>query len=480
MVRNTLMPQMQLYDAPSGPNVGNFINPLMAGLKRGDDMRQQEFANERALALEARQGEQLNLAKNADTRAGDAQRMAKERAEVERLGKLAQVIADDPNDATASQRWQGVIQSNPQMGELLQKYGVNLNDHRTGANFLMAQVGSYMSPAQKELEKLKTDATRAQVGKLNAEAKALGQKDLVSELIMSQLRGGAAEPQSAAPGPIRPQSFNMPPGQDPNLIPVQSAAPATQQQQQQPDMIDTPYGRMTRDKARTVAGAMLLSPQYAQAGKALLDAAAAGASNLGKEAGNENDKKEMAALEGLQRVRQIASGFKPEWLTYENKAKQYGVSWADSFELTRKKLPPELVKDHVEYTMFKRDAISNLTQGIKDATGAAMGVQEEVRIRAGLPDPEKDNPTAFEAKIKGVAREYTLTIARTQYLRRNGFQGDGNAAALKLPVGQFSQMIQQRTNQLQQQIRQQNPQANPAQIQQAVKQGLQTEFGLGI
>ena len=85
MVRNTLMPQMQLYDAPSGPNVGNFINPLMAGLKRGDDMRQQEFANERALALEARQGEQLNLAKDANTRAGQAHNLEQQKAKVQSI-----------------------------------------------------------------------------------------------------------------------------------------------------------------------------------------------------------------------------------------------------------------------------------------------------------------------------------------------------------------------------------------------------------
>lgn len=162
MARNALMPQMQMYEAPAGPNISTLINPLMQGIQRGDTLRQQGFQNERALTAEARQGEQLQLAKNADARAGEAQRMAKERAEVERLGKLAQVIHDDPNDATASQRWQGVIQGNPQMGELLQKYGVNPRDHRTGAKFLMAEVGAYKSSAEQEMERLKMGVLRNQ------------------------------------------------------------------------------------------------------------------------------------------------------------------------------------------------------------------------------------------------------------------------------------------------------------------------------
>jgi hypothetical protein len=293
--------------------------------------------------------------------------------------------------------------------------------------------------------------------------------DPIMQSIAEKLRGNA----QPAPSPIRPQSYNSQEGA-PGVVLTQAGG----QPQQTPPMVNIPgMGQMPKDQAETLGLGLALKGK-GDAGKMVMDGI--NADRLGKEAANENDKKALAAVEGLQRIRTIASGFKPEWLTYENKAKQYGISWADSFEATRKKIPPDMLKDHVEYTMFKRDAISNLTQGIKDATGAAMGIQEEARIRAGLPDPEKDGPTAFEAKFKGAAREYGLTIARTQYLRRNGFQGDGNAAAMALPIGQFSQMIQQRTNQLQQQILQQNPQADPAQIQQAVKQGLQAEFGLGI
>jgi hypothetical protein len=163
MARNALIPALLPFQLPTGPDAGNFLNPLMAGIQRADRLSQQAVENNQ-------NQERLGLAKNADARAGEAQRMARERAEVERLGKLAQVINDDPNDVTASQRWQGVIQGNPQMGGLLQKYGVDPRDHRTGAKFLMAEVGSYKSQSDLETERLKRDQTRAQTEVSRAQA----------------------------------------------------------------------------------------------------------------------------------------------------------------------------------------------------------------------------------------------------------------------------------------------------------------------
>ena len=43
------------------------------------------------------------------------------------------------------------------------------------------------------------------------------------------------------------------------------------------------------------------------------------------------------------------------------------------------------------------------------------------RIRKGMPDPQKDGPTQFTAKLNGTVRALEMSAARTQYLRRNGF-----------------------------------------------------------
>lgn len=170
MVRNPLMPQMQLYEATAGPDVNTFINPLMAGIKRGDDLRQQEFQNKRATMLEGRQNEQLQLAKDANTRAGETQRMAQEKIQVDRMGAFSQSVHDDANDATAVPRWNSFLTSNPDVGTLLQKYGVDPTDHRTGAKFLMGQAGTYMSPAQKEMEAAKLAQLKAQTANIGADS----------------------------------------------------------------------------------------------------------------------------------------------------------------------------------------------------------------------------------------------------------------------------------------------------------------------
>lgn len=216
MARNSLMPQMQLYDAPQAPSVAGFTNPLMQGLQTYRQGMQQQFEGDRALVAERRQGEQLKLAQNADSRAGEAQRMAKERAEVERLGKLAQVISDDPNDATASQRWQGILQGNPQMGELLQKYNVDPRDHRTGAKFLMAEVGSYMSPAQKEMEQAKLAQVKAQTANIGADSYTGIEGGILNK------KTGQVEPLPAGVGGTK-TSLNPIWGQDAqgNLVPMQ-------------------------------------------------------------------------------------------------------------------------------------------------------------------------------------------------------------------------------------------------------------------
>lgn len=181
MARNALIPQLQPFELPAGPNIAALTNPLMAGFERADKLRQQSFQNDRALTAESQNERRLGMAEKQFS-------SDQERREVERLGKLAQVINDDPNDATASQRWQSVLQGNPQMGSLLQKYGVDPNDHRTGAKFLAAEVGAYLSPAQKEMEAAKLAQIKAQTANIGADSYAAGDGFIYNK------RTGAVQP----------------------------------------------------------------------------------------------------------------------------------------------------------------------------------------------------------------------------------------------------------------------------------------------
>lgn len=63
-------------------------------------------------------------------------------------------------------------------------------------------------------------------------------------------------------------------------------------------------------------------------------------------------------------------------------------------------MKPEDRQKLADYTSFKQNATNNLSEYIKYITGAAMGIQEEGRIRKGMPDPEKDSPAQFEAKMR--------------------------------------------------------------------------------
>jgi hypothetical protein len=334
-----------------------------------------------------------------------------------------------------------------------------------------------------------------------------GPKDALDELIARYARGvnGPAPqgaPAQAGQPQIQPQSYNggppamspMPasaPGNmtpmsagDPNLIRV--SEPAAQPQPQaapQNGQVRVPvFGTMPKGNAEDMAMFLALK---GKGDAAKMIAERANPNGLGKEAGNENDKRELAATESLSRLKEIGRNFKDEFLTYEGVAKQRGIGFLDSFETVRGKLPPDLLKSHIAFQQFRMNGVNFLTEAIKNATGAAMGVQEEPRIRSGAPDPEKDGPTAFKAKFDATVDYLAATVARTRYLRKNGFngqpwQGDGNAAAAALPVDHFKRLIDSDGEAVMRQLRQQNPTAPEQAIKGAVKQYLNQKYEIDL
>lgn len=194
MARNALIPSMQLYDAPQGPNVGNLINPLMAGFQRGDKLRQEGFQNERALTAEARQGEQLQLQRNADNRAS-------ERVRIERLGKMAEVVDGITEPTQRAAAWQRLRQGFPGFDESFSKYS-DPNDHVNGPKYLMAEVGSYMSPAQKEMESAKLAQLKAQTKNIGADSYTAGDGFVLNKRTgeVQPMPEGVIKPSKPPPG----------------------------------------------------------------------------------------------------------------------------------------------------------------------------------------------------------------------------------------------------------------------------------------
>ena len=173
---------------------------------------------------------------------------------------------------------------------------------------------------------------------------------------------------------VRPIA-DMQPGQTPMAPPT----PA-------PNTIKTPFGEMTPERAHQMAGLLALRGK-GEAAK-LIEKQIEQA-NLGKHTQDKIGEKALNTAELSARLDGIAAKFKPEYQTLDMQAKMYGVSWMDAIGPLRGKLAPELRKQFEEYTAYKQEATDNLSRYIQEITGAAVGVQEEKRIRAGMPDPEK-------------------------------------------------------------------------------------------
>ncbi len=144
-------------------------------------------------------------------------------------------------------------------------------------------------------------------------------------------------------------------------------------------------------------------------------------------------------------------------------------------------LNPQDKADLTQYSQFRQAAWHNLNRVLKDLSGTAVTGNELERQLNDLPNPgsgifDGDSPTQFEAKMNGATAYVSSAIARSRYLRNQGFQGkpwDAGVAVEDMPA-----IINQRGAQIEQQIRQTVPKATPMQLQQAVQNRLHQEFGI--
>jgi hypothetical protein len=157
----------------------------------------------------------------------------------------------------------------------------------------------------------------------------------------------------------------------------------------------------------------------------------------------------------------------------------------DSFEATRGSISPQDAKQLEEYTAFKQDATNNLSEYIKFVTGAAMGIQEEGRIRKGMPDPEKDSPRQFASKLNSSVQQTKLALARYNFLKRNGYDETTISNLAKQdglsrlqPIEGMQGIINQRLDQAAKQIKQQNPSIDDMSLKQEIRRIQKQEFGI--
>lgn len=421
------------------------------GLQREQmDMQKSQFA-----ANQKRQAEQDHYAK------------------IKRGGEMANAILNLPdNDPAKPQAWQ----------RYLQQYGDGNHspeelDFRTGPKIAAAQAGMFQDQLARQAKELQVQGAQNALSMApldrrykEAQIKSLEQKDVFNEALAGLLKPEA--PQAPAGPTVQPQSFN---GQAPQTGLIQVAdgqAPAAQPQQ--PEMVDTPMGRMTAERAKRLGMALALGGK-GDAGKLLTDAANGG--GLSKVAENQNDKEEIAASNSIATLNNIKQSYDAKYLNIPNRFNLWGKGLAAKFG----QLNPKDQADLQGYAQFRQSAWHNLNRILKDLSGTAVTENEMQRQLLDQPNPgqgifDGDSPPEFAAKLKGAMAFTHSAVARSRYLRTKGFTGkpwESGVAVEDMPG-----IINQRGQELEQQLRQSNPQADPMQLQDAVKNRIKQEFGI--
>lgn len=130
------------------------------------------------------------------------------------------------------------------------------------------------------------------------------------------------------------------------------------------------------------------------------------------------EKSILDSQDGLGRLRAIQASFDPRFLTIGGKIEGFLTSVKD--KLSPESLTTEQKEFLEDYTVFTQDAIENLNRYIKEITGAQMSEPEAERLSKGIPNPEKDSPTQFKAKMDNSMRQLVLGRARAIHARKQG------------------------------------------------------------
>lgn len=175
----------------------------------------------------------------------------------------------------------------------------------------------------------------------------------------------------------------------------------------------------------------------------------------------------------LSLYNQIEAQFKPEYLQPAFRA---GQAWSSLKERAGKDLSAQDVETLRDFSQFRQNSINNLSQTIKDLTGAAMGIQEADRIMAGMPNAgtglfDGDSPTQFKAKLDNVTKQMRNVEARNAYILRKGL------SFKDIPLDNVPKLINDRASELAREYRVDLNKATPTQLN-AIKRQLAVEFGI--
>lgn len=188
----------------------------------------------------------------------------------------------------------------------------------------------------------------------------------------------------------------------------------------------------------------------------------------GKEGSNIVDKELLTLGAGRMQLQGIAQKFDPKYLTAGFKVK---MKYLGTKEFLTGKLAAEDQAELSDYAAFSQDAYGRLNSYINEVTGAAVGSgEEEARIRKGVPDPQKDSPTEFLAKLRNKIQEGRLFEARLAYIKSKGLK-----KLTDVKVDDVPRLMREREDQI---YRENKFDKKNKDHQEVVKRVLAREFGL--
>lgn len=329
---------------------------------------------------------------------------------------------------------------------------------------------------------LDAEYKRAQINSLNEKA-----DDPVAKMLIERLR--ERQPAAAAPAPsgptLQPQSFDGTlPAPGVQLIADETQAPGQTQPvdpQAQSGMIDTPFGPMSEQEARDLAGPMLLNPKYAPAGKAILDSIdASGGGKLAKPTVNQIEERTMNSALQLGRIADIRKRYDENYLKVPNRVQMLANAWTAK---AGGSLSPDQQKELTNYAAFRSAAVNNLNTILKELSGAAVTPQEYERIQNDVPTAgtgvfDGDDPVSFKAKLDRTEQTLRMAIARQNFMRSQGLSFTRDTLDQFLALEDVPAAIDRRGSEIEQRLLQTNPKLDPMQLDKAVRGQLKREFGI--
>ncbi len=181
---------------------------------------------------------------------------------------------------------------------------------------------------------------------------------------------------------------------------------------------------------------------------------------------NELQKRQIDTIQSRANLNRIKAGYKPEYQTIQGQMGNLYLAAKDKVGLT----DGDEQKRLGEFTTYKQDAFIFMNEEIKRLTGAAMAEAEAVRLRKGMPDPEKDSPTQYKAKLDNTIKALDSALVRHQYAQLKGLD------FTMLPLNK-AQILNKYGDELEPLYKQKYPDASDAQIESMVKAQLRRELG---